>query len=206
MKFFLYTPTFNRGKLWNLLYEEPVPGIRSSYEHLYELIQSAKNGTFDVDQTDFNRRAYEATSKTNARINSFKNVKKELLIVSDSSTNGDGSFSVGYGDVREGTALSDYEAAFDDVLSSETLRVGIEAIDSIQHETLRSTGGIDVLHSLKNGLLGSDDAEAALVSACAADANVRDMVVDLLTSSTQTGDENDSLANQIAEYLKKKAE
>lgn len=206
MKFFLYTPTFNRGKLWNLLYEEPTVGIKSSYEHLYELIQSAKNGTFDVDQTDFNRRAYEATSRTNARITSFKHVAKEVHIVSDTSTHGDGSFGVGYGDVREGTALSDFEEAFDEVLSSETLRVGIEAIDSIQHETLRTTGGVDVLHSLKNGLLGSDDAEAALVSACAADSNVRDMVVDLLSSSTQTGDETDSLANQIAEYLRKKAE
>lgn len=213
MDFFLHRPKADKSKLWNLLDVDFIRygNVNGKLNHLYDTVQSALFGDFDLDQNPehFNHQGFEYVARMNEITTQHKSANKTKHIITDSEIK-EGQRAP-YG-IHEKDALKDYSDAFESVLSNQTILVAIKAIDDMSSETLITTNGVDVLHSLMNALDGSIEAQKALKEAVNSDERVKEAVNDLLNSSNdgllraQSEDQGlqETLSANIANYLKNK--
>lgn len=186
MRFFVHSSDVNKGKLFNHIYRVGVvaPGASTNtdkYEHTYDLIRSALNGWFDVNQEEFNHAAYEYQSRMNDGHNKRKEVVKKSNIVEDDLAEDE---KYGYGDVKAGVALrvSDYE--YSRVDSTETIHPGIDELFSVR-DRIRRELGIDIVVSLEASLSEDPDAIVAMRELVNKDSVAREIIMDLLESVSE---------------------
>lgn len=202
MRFFTKSPKIELGLLWGHLHaigENNEVSTTPKFEHTYDIIMSALNGSFNLYQTDFNHIGYEMRSMQRDGHTKTAKVKKELNIVDRSL--GNMEESVGYGDVTESKVLVNYEEAFEQIDSSGTLRRGIEELvewrTKIQNEV-----GLDVIVGFSQSLNGHPGAMAVIREICEHEPHIRELITDILQSSAtlSKGGEEIDLQGLIDEH------
>lgn len=206
MRFFKYSPKIRTGLLWNQLHSLASTKKTfkkdelNKYEHTSDIVTSALNGSFDINQTGFNHLAYEARSRSHDDISVQKKRSKVWNIIDSSSSEEEAGPQ--YGDVLDSKVLKDFEEAFDEIECSETLRKGIEVLVDYREKISREYG-LDVMVSFRMSLYRNPDAVEAIRELCESDEEVKDTITDVLESSSKLNKAGSDI--DLGELLKEKS-
>lgn len=204
MRFFTYSPDIELGLLWGHLHaigERTEVSTEPEYEHTYDIIMSALNGSFNLHQESFNHFGYELKSRQRDDHSKTAKAKNKLNIIDDAVKDFDQA--TGYGDTTASKVLVDFEEAFDQIDSSETLKRGIEELVE-QRSKIQDELGLDIVVSLSQSLNDHPGAMQVIREICVHAPNIRELITDILESSaslTRGGTEVD-LRHMLEERLK----
>lgn len=202
MRYFTHISKTPMHRTWGMLSKGVSEALKNSspsafvFEHLRETVEAAYSGSLDVNQENFNHRAYEFQAKLNSSRNAnsaYGPNRREVHITSDVEME-DGKAPKGT--ISESKVAGTFEEAFDIVESEMTLREVVEFMVEHRFDIIKNTA-LDPIVCLRSSLQGSVEATENMNTITSFSDEYRDTFVDILQASAKMDDQGETLLKML---------